>query len=702
MTSVDPVGAELSVDTFTITVFYDDGDPVIFAPLGTSGILSSDGAILGATSNIMRSISYGMPLEYTYNNNTVRYYMESVHRIGTNQYKLKAMSAIGFLDKQQHLGGIYDGTTTFADLVAELIGDAFPYTISGNIGAEKVRGWLPVGTARENLHRLLFAFGVSITRDADWGFVFSYLTDSISSDVPASRIFIGGTVNYETPKTYLELTEHSFYQRDTDPEVLFDNGADVVADHVLVTFNEPYFNITASNGLTINESGANYAIVSGIGQLTGKKYAHDTRIVKRGTPNPNSTDSTVTVTDDTLVNPQNSTLVANRVYSYYANRKRVIASLVMDAEKSGDMIGFINTYGSRDTGIVASMDIVYSSFAKARCEIDTGFTPGEYGNTYNAYTIIEQGQTWMVANAGNILVVAIGGGDGGEGGASGQTATGNDDGDEGGVGGIHGAAGAPGKVFAKEFAVNPGDSVTAFVVGRGGTGGAGGVASESADDEPTPGAAGNAGASTIAFVTRSSVAYRLSSDSGASPSVGYLNFITGEQYAMPGEDGVDGGKGNGASGNGAPVEEWDPGDNPSSMSMDWYWPSARTFHLRATSGYGSGAAYGSDGADGERWSDSLGVVVPGQDTYDTPTMPSPIAGDGADGATPVGYTAPAPGIGFGGSGGHGGGGGGCGGAYWINNIKSTFETGGKGGRGGTGSAGQTGGNGAVIVYFRGT
>jgi hypothetical protein len=93
-------------------------------------------------------------------------YLKTVERTGTNTWKLTSMSAIGLLDEKIHPGGYYTGQT-FDEVVQEIVGDSFPYEYApGNesIAELAVFGWLPYDSARNNLHRLLFAMGAVLKR----------------------------------------------------------------------------------------------------------------------------------------------------------------------------------------------------------------------------------------------------------------------------------------------------------------------------------------------------------------------------------------------------------------------------------------------------------------------------------------------------------------------------------------------------------
>ena len=115
----------------------------------------------------LKDIKYGTPVFWFCDSNLQgKGYLKTVERTGTNTWKLTSMSAIGLLDEKIHPGGYYTGQT-FDEVVQEIVGDSFPYEYApGNesIAELAVFGWLPYDSARNNLHRLLFAMGAVLKR----------------------------------------------------------------------------------------------------------------------------------------------------------------------------------------------------------------------------------------------------------------------------------------------------------------------------------------------------------------------------------------------------------------------------------------------------------------------------------------------------------------------------------------------------------
>lgn len=162
-------GDALSIDTLIFTVYstclvgggigvYD----VTTIPYGTITTLYSDEDLIG------------------------KFYVNQVIRTGATSFEISCVSAVGILDQRTHYGGIYSGDTA-SDVLEDIIGD-IPYSVSDEVGACAVFGWLPVASRRENLHQVLFSLGASIEKDTSGTINIIFLDASSSSEIPDDRM----------------------------------------------------------------------------------------------------------------------------------------------------------------------------------------------------------------------------------------------------------------------------------------------------------------------------------------------------------------------------------------------------------------------------------------------------------------------------------------------------------------------------------
>lgn len=687
-------GNELQFDKLDATLDLGAFVPTLFLPKDADGLLTLEGKIYGVRPRISILVSdpssykTGAVVLYKHNGALVgRYYMSSIKRVGKNQYRIECVSPVGVLAKSKHYGGIYNGIL-FPELISEIIGGVVPFTVSPDLADQVVYGWLPVASRRDNLHQALFAMGAAAQKDEDGNLYIGPLFDDKYTELPDGRVYTGGSLSYPDAASKVSVVEHSYAEFASDDTVTLFEGivaAEAVTtpngtatEGVIVLFDNPMHDLVIENG-TILESGVNYAVLGPAGscKLTGQQYTHTSReTIRPETATDGETENVISVPDATLVSVINSENVVNRLYSYYTSAKTVNLPVVVDKERAGSTVQFNDPFGEPTKGIITSMDINMSNTLKADAEIVSDYSPGAAGNFYKNLATITQDGSWTVPeNVTKIRVVLIGGGDGGEAGQAGEAGGKGPtytsiysaasakvyQGDPG-NGGEGGNGGLAGKVYMATLTVNPGDILDA-IIGLGGSGAVFG---------------GNPGSGTPTTFGS------LSSDNGSSAGAGYAALMGGGVYALPGSDGVAGGRGQEP---GTAISAG--GERPTVTYGDSIWTAGENGvfdsnysegngTMFAGGGNGGGAAVGFNGNNGE---DGIAGTT------------SALGGDGGSGATPISAeSATIPGSG--GSGGHGGGGGGGGGCAIADTPYSS--------NGGVGGNGGTGGNGApgiVLIYY---
>lgn len=525
---VDLVESELSIDVFNFVVKYVQGN-----------------------GEDLRAVPYGTPVFHYVSNSLARkYYIKTIQRIARDRYRINTVSAVGILSKQYHKGGVYLGIT-FADLMQELIGDSIPYTYDPDVGATQIFGWLPYATKRENLHQVLFAENISLVKNAsgDPRFVFLELPGE-APIIPQNRLFLGGSIDYPSIATRVQLTEHSYQQVDTIERVtLVDNSDKAPATTKLFVFNTAPIVVStlqASAGLTIVEAGVNYAILTGQGVLTGVPYYDKTAIVER-TYNSGGEAYSVSVETATLVTGINSENVADRLLSYYTSSETVRADLKVSGEKCGEVYSFTDMYGDPVRAFLSKMETKISSLVRAACQFICGYSPETFGNNYTHWASVEH-NGWISIPEGTTIArfVIIGGGDGGSSGLRGA-----DDNQDLYAGSIGGEPGSPGKGgYIREVILhNPTAGRYICAIGEGGKGGA-------ECESVTSRNLATAGTETT-VTTPNGVVYSSNHTSSYRSTNGIKNLFTETVYAKTGKPGAKGGNGGrgSVSGNGEAGED---------------------------------------------------------------------------------------------------------------------------------------------------
>lgn len=743
---VDVIGDTLSIDEVDAVVQYgkapDPGMTVYEVYLGPDNevyldpdgesvysrlLASTPAGTRGALVNL-RALPYGTPVKWQCDARTIAaFYLRDVSRVGRYLYRLAITSGVGLLDREDHPGGVYTGQT-FETVALDIIGGRFPVTVASALADQPVYGWLPYDTRRNNLHQLLFALGASLRRDPSGAAQIVFLTAATPASVPDSRITFGGEVVYDAPATRAEVTEHGYFAAASDEEVtLFDNtNGGTIANNTLVVFGEgvPVHDLAVTGTLSIDSSGVNWARVSGVGELTGKRYTHVTRVVSQDAAGASGQPNVKHVENMTLVSLANSLNVAKRVLAYYSGARTVRASLMLQGERCGDVLSMDDPYFDPMQAFLESITVNASTDLWGPAKLIEGYMPQHQGNNVTGSAILTGIGVWPSPITGDLTVIVISGAQGGSAGSKGNDAPnpsvssynwhsslGNSwtnakyiavRNAKAGKGGAPGTTpGTGGRIYSTVISVTEGQEI-AYACGVGGAGEVYGTSS-----------GGSNGTDTIFG--------DISSASGQVSPGGFIDPISGNRYAITGEIGMAGGDGVGwiVDENNVPK----PGPQPS-ITIDGviYSPGGQGANVRGPTtnnyasnipgGFGGGVAYKANGFAGLR----------GYISISNNTLHATVA-RGGQGATALAPPKAAV-YGQGGTSGNGGGGGGAVGAqlrnessdpdaYLSNNCFA--EVGADDSQtnysldfnlptpalGGNGSDGGEGGDGVILLYWGG-
>lgn len=671
---------EFSVYSLASGVMYiitDDG--YTFATSGDEPYVVDEGYLI--------NLPYGTEV-CVYKDDVLRakFFLQSVQRTGLTSFKVKAISAIGRLDKIMHDGGIYNAEP-LGNILAELMG-TIPYTVDNEVAQVECYGWLPRASARESLIQLMFSCGASVLKGEDGTIVIRYNGQPTPLEIPNSNVYIGGTVDNPQTVTKISLIEHSFVaSADNVEEVLFDNVGEVAVNHAKIYFDEPMHSLRVS-GITLNSSGANYAELTGTGTLYGKKYTHSQREIVENI-NPNSEPNEINIKDATLVGALNSNNVMARLKSYYESADIVSVGLINDSGiKAGDYLTLTDPFGEQFDGIVQEMDETISAIDKANTKLVRNWVPSNFGNNYSNYMLLTQSTGSFTFPAGhtNARIILIGAGQGGQSGGNGFYGS---SAISGGEGGKAGGGGSGGKVLMQDVTFAEGATFS-FVRGTGGLGGE--QPDRTAGADPVDGVGNtSAQASTL---TITGVGTFTSNDGSVLPN-GITNTFTGVQYARSGRAGSKGGKGAG----------YDPDESRTSITIgrNTYYSGTNGNTLTVNSPEGKLTSRGGRGGGGA-WMFNGGAGSDGDHTAQKATFQGQVAyyvvgGNGGNGADAWLQDGTPSRFGDGGYGGHGGGGSGGGangtyaGAFQPLGLVGAAGNVGKGGKGGKGA------NGCILIYY---
>ena len=354
------------------------------------------------------------------------WYAQSKERIGENLYKISASSVIGLLTQYQHNGGIYDGVSASSNasaVIADICGD-IPVYLQPNLESTKLKGWLPIATARDNLKQVLLALCANARVDNNGVIRIENLANGAEYNISSDSILAANAAVAENaPITSVVVVEHQ-YTSGTSTTLY--ESTDPTAEQT-ITFSDPVdvSTLAVTGTYTILDAGANFVRLSaGEGTVTGTPYKHLTRELTVPVTSA-TTQNIVKVENATLINENNSTLVAGMLADYYKCRKSVNVKVVGNLVRPGDVVNIYNPWDKTvNVATVASAKTDLSSTTASSISALSAFVP--YQTTgYEAKTVTktDASGSWTVpAGVTDVICVLIGGGAGGGNGNEGDNA----------------------------------------------------------------------------------------------------------------------------------------------------------------------------------------------------------------------------------------------------------------------------------------
>lgn len=257
------------------------------------------------------------------------FYVDDIpERTGVGAYTVECQDAVGVLDSYDWPGKMYSADTAFAEVIGDIVGDAFEVDIDETLAAKTLRGLIPEGTRREALQQAAFAAGAVVDTSRTHKIRFFVPSYADPTTIQDRDVVTGGSVKQSAIVTSVVVTYHT-YTKGTGS-----SGDDVVT-------------------------------------VDGVKYVHTTGTVTVNNPNVTASDkqNVKTVTDATLVNADNADEVAQRVYDYWMRRKTVSTKIILDDEQMMEYVTVPTPWEQKMTGSITSAKITLSNLTVADIEV---------------------------------------------------------------------------------------------------------------------------------------------------------------------------------------------------------------------------------------------------------------------------------------------------------------------------------------------
>lgn len=286
------------------------------------------------------------------------FYLKDGRRLDRVRYSVETQDAIGVLDNNSFMGGIYTETLVSEVVDAIMEGEGIPYFLDGAYASMRVSGYLPICSKRNALQQLAFAIGALVDTSYDRQlYIYPQQTD-VSGQFAKKDIFLGLTVDHGDIVSGIRLYVHSYSAGNESVELY----KGVLSGDTKLEFSEPYHSLFIAGG-TLGEHGANYAYISGTGSeviLTGKKYNHSTESIVKENPKITRNKNVAEVKEATLVTSSNAQTVLDRIYGYYSSNESIKFTAIINDQELGNAVEVDTGFCGLKTGNITRLDLKFS------------------------------------------------------------------------------------------------------------------------------------------------------------------------------------------------------------------------------------------------------------------------------------------------------------------------------------------------------
>ena len=297
------------------------------------------------------------------------YYLKDGKQIGNKRYTVETQDAVGILDNNPFMGGIYQDTLVSEILDSIMENEGITYFLDDAYKEARVSGYLPITSKRSALQQLAFAIGALVDTSYDRQlYVYPQQTE-VTAEFTGRDIFLGLTVDHSEMVTGIRLYAHSYTPSQESAELYKGN----LTGETKLEFSEPYHSLSIAGG-TIGRHGANYAYITSSGGevvLTGLKYNHNTITLLKENPKITQNKNIAEVKDATLVTAENAQAVLNRVYDYYSNNESVSFRAIINDQELGNQVRVATGFKGTMEGMIRKLDMKFSR-RKITAEVTVG------------------------------------------------------------------------------------------------------------------------------------------------------------------------------------------------------------------------------------------------------------------------------------------------------------------------------------------
>ena len=286
------------------------------------------------------------------------FYLKDGKQLGAKRYSVETQDAVGILDNNQFMGGVYSDVLV-SDILASIMGgEGITYFLDDTYVDARVSGYLPICTKRVALQQLAFAIGALVDTSYDRQLYIYPQQTEVTGEFTARDIRLGLSVEHSDIITGIRLYAHS-YDRGVESAQLYKG---ILAGTTKIEFSEPYHSLSITGG-TLGDHGDNYAYITGAGNevvLAGLKYNHSTISILKENPKVTQNKNIAEVKDATLVTSQNAQAVLDRVYQYYSSNESISFRATINDQELGNRVNVATGFKGTMTGNITKLDFRFS------------------------------------------------------------------------------------------------------------------------------------------------------------------------------------------------------------------------------------------------------------------------------------------------------------------------------------------------------
>lgn len=347
---VDPVSAELSVNTINFSFYAQNGE---FDLLDLTGAYILFQQRQGVTvTGFINGIEKPMGT----------FYLEKP-TVNQNIVSMECIDLVGVMGDTEYLGGYWANSILVKDLIDDIMQSAGIeprfYEIAADLQTILVKGYLPVSSHRQALQQVAFAIGATVDCSrSDKIKIKKINTGSVIKTIPLDRKVVGHTQENASLVTGVEVYNHYYTRADKATELLSENRS---VGEYLVKFSSPATDITVSGAILL-ESGVNYVRikVNQAGKVIVTGYCYEDNTVLTGSVYlgelPANGKANVKIIQNCTLEANGQEL-AQRIYNNYQNRITDTGSIILDNEVVGDNINLIGNNEKSLLGILEQNNI---------------------------------------------------------------------------------------------------------------------------------------------------------------------------------------------------------------------------------------------------------------------------------------------------------------------------------------------------------